>query len=259
MFEQDEARVLNVSDIDEFAYREVAPAPALRRFVECLWSAGRAQPADEADRRILPDGRMDLIWIRGAGVLIAGPQSRFTMRSRTAPLVAVGARFWPGAAPGLLRLPAADFVDGHVALEAVDSRLAGRLERRLEAARSLEQAFDAYNTELLRYSEQLADLDAAVGEATLMLNDPQTRVADVASQVFVSERQLRRRFAERVGYGPKTLQRVLRLQRLLGLLSSDEDLARVAVAAGYADQAHLTRECRELTGFTPAELARRVR
>ena len=34
------------------------------------------------------------------------------------------------------------------------------------------------------------------------------------------------------------------------------DLAVVAAEAGYADQAHLTRECGRLSGLTPAALAR---
>jgi AraC-like DNA-binding protein len=33
-----------------------------------------------------------------------------------------------------------------------------------------------------------------------------------------------------------------------------DGLAALAFAAGYADQAHLTRECRRLAGRTPAEL-----
>ena len=34
------------------------------------------------------------------------------------------------------------------------------------------------------------------------------------------------------------------------------DLAAIAAEAGYADQAHLTRECGRLSGLTPAALAR---
>jgi AraC-like DNA-binding protein len=260
MVAQPEAPVLNVSDAFASPYREVAPAPALARFVECLWTAGGPGARSDDDRRILPDGCMDLIWIRGVGVVIAGPQTRFTMRSTVSPLVAVGVRFHPGAAPGLLRLPAADFVDGHVPLDAVDTRLAGRLDAALEAARSPDQAFAAFNRELLRHLDELAELDAAVAEATWMLSDPRASVADVSASVFLSERQLRRRFAERVGYGPKTLQRVLRFRRFTTILEEPEpDLARAAVSAGYADQAHLTRETRELAGMTPRVLARWLR
>jgi AraC-like DNA-binding protein len=73
----------------------------------------------------------------------------------------------------------------------------------------------------------------------------------------VSERQARRRFQDHVGYGPKTLQRILRMQRVLWLLSRPCppcSLAHLAQAAGYADQAHLTREMRALTGQLPTTL-----
>ena len=83
---------------------------------------------------------------------------------------------------------------------------------------------------------------------------PDTRVAELGAALGVSERQLRRRFLDAVGYGPKTLGRVLRFQRFLQLSGERADLARLALDAGYADQAHLTRETRRLSGRTPAEL-----
>jgi AraC-like DNA-binding protein len=81
---------------------------------------------------------------------------------------------------------------------------------------------------------------------------PGARVS--ALDLGVSERQLRRRFEDAVGYGPKTLARVLRFQRFLALAAGGGDLARLALSAGYADQAHLTRECRRLAGRTPVAL-----
>ncbi|MYZ40998.1 MULTISPECIES: helix-turn-helix domain-containing protein, partial [unclassified Streptomyces] len=52
------------------------------------------------------------------------------------------------------------------------------------------------------------------------------------------------------GYGPKTLARVLRLQRALELVRAGEPYAEAALAAGCADQAHLARETRDLAGLT---------
>jgi AraC-like DNA-binding protein len=116
----------------------------------------------------------------------------------------------------------------------------------------------------LRAAERVDPLARA---AALGLAAPGARVAAVGDALGISERQLRRRFADAVGYGPKTLARVLRFQRFLALAARDEpagsglaarggtgDLAGLAFAAGYADQAHLTRECRQLSGHTPGEL-----
>ena len=66
---------------------------------------------------------------------------------------------------------------------------------------------------------------------------------------------MHRRFLGWVGYGPRTLARVLRLQQAVVLLRSGRPVVEVATAAGYADQPHLSREVRALTGRTPRELA----
>lgn len=87
------------------------------------------------------------------------------------------------------------------------------------------------------------------------------RVADVAEEAGLSERQLRRLILSRTGLEPRTLRRVARLQRYLtlsdraGTLPGPErSLAGLAAAAGYADQAHLSREVRALAGLTPSGL-----
>ncbi|MER8384766.1 helix-turn-helix domain-containing protein [Mesorhizobium sp. M0166] len=68
-------------------------------------------------------------------------------------------------------------------------------------------------------------------------------------------RTLRRRFDESFGYGPKTLDRILRYQRFLRLSShSNSSTAMLAAEAGYSDQAHLVRESRRLTGGTPRQI-----
>ncbi|HET6710106.1 helix-turn-helix domain-containing protein [Amycolatopsis sp.] len=77
------------------------------------------------------------------------------------------------------------------------------------------------------------------------------RVEDPALPAAVSERRLRRRFVQAVGYGPATYLRVSRFQRAVALAPRAPNLAALAAAAGYADQAHLSRDCRALTGLTP--------
>jgi AraC-like DNA-binding protein len=103
--------------------------------------------------------------------------------------------------------------------------------------------------------------DRAMARAAVLLRDPAARAEAVAAEIGLSERQFRRRSQAAAGYGPKTLQRVLRFHRFVRLLDAapartPPDLAALAAKAGYADQAHLTRECSALSGFTPAALAR---
>ena len=101
--------------------------------------------------------------------------------------------------------------------------------------------------------------DPLVLAATRRLGFPGSRVDELAQALGISERQLRRRFHQAVGYGPKTLDRVLRFRRLVSqaqaVSNGEIDLARVAADLGYADQAHMTRDSVRLTGMPPARLA----
>jgi methylphosphotriester-DNA--protein-cysteine methyltransferase len=98
--------------------------------------------------------------------------------------------------------------------------------------------------------------DRLVREAARRLAEPHARLHLVARDLKISERQLRRRFTRTVGYGWRTLTRVQRLQRLLAAAQSTpgRGLAGLASAAGYADQAHLSRDVARLTGQTPRQL-----
>jgi transcriptional regulator GlxA family with amidase domain len=83
----------------------------------------------------------------------------------------------------------------------------------------------------------------------------QTRIGELSRELNISERQLRRRFEQAIGYGPKTFGRVLRFRTFLDLVEEHGyPLAQAAAEAGYSDQAHLTRECKDLSGLPPTEL-----
>jgi methylphosphotriester-DNA--protein-cysteine methyltransferase len=97
--------------------------------------------------------------------------------------------------------------------------------------------------------------DPIVAAAARRLSGPGLRVADVCDELGVGERRLHRRVTTAVGYGPKTLARVLRLRRLLDALDAGRELPLAALDAGFADQAHMSRDCLRLTGLTPGALA----
>jgi transcriptional regulator GlxA family with amidase domain len=101
--------------------------------------------------------------------------------------------------------------------------------------------------------------DAAIEGVVAALTNGRTPVRDLAGRLGLSERQLRRRCIDALGYGPKTLDRILRFQRFRALAARrvDVGLAQLAAVTGYADQAHLTRECRRLSSESPAALLAR--
>jgi AraC-like DNA-binding protein len=196
---------------------------------------------------VLPDGCADIVWRPGEGVLVAGPDTGPVISPTRRNEPVFGLRLRPGAGGAALGLPLSELRDLRVPLADLDRESARDLHGDLDPKTAF-AGLAALATRLAR----IAAPDKAVQAALPRLRNPQQRVETLADDLGFSERQLRRRFQDAVGYGPKTLQRILRLQRFRAL--TPLDLALAALEAGYADQAHLTRDCRALTGLTPRQL-----
>jgi len=234
-------------------YREW-PAPAeLRGSVACYWVSVTPVGRGPAVASVLPDGCTDLIWQSGLGAFIAGPDTGPAPAQIPAGTVLVGARFWPGAGGPALGVPLAELRDQRVAVADCLPRLA----RQLSADLTPEYAFSAVASACQQFVAA-GPADGLVRHATKLLADGQTTVGGLCTTLALSERQLRRRFDDAVGYGPKTMQRVLRFRKVLAQLTvaPQADLATLAIQLGYSDQAHLTRETTRLAGLPPAALAR---
>jgi AraC-like DNA-binding protein len=234
-------------------YAEWAAPAALRGPVACLWASFAPDDTDRA-ALVLPDACSDLIWEQGVGAYVAGPDTG-PARSRTkAGTVIVGVRFRPAAGGDVLGVPLSELRDQRVPLAGLLPAPASSLSAALPPAAAAARILDVAGRLV---AESTAD--RAVAHAAARLRDPAARTEEVAEQAGLSERQLRRRCRAAAGYGPKTLQRVFRFQRFVQLADASAgplDLADAAVQAGYADQPHLTRECRALSGHTPAALQR---
>lgn len=237
-------------------YRESRPPPALAAHFQCAWT--NAMPRQESgSAAIVPDGCVDIIWIDGE-LAVAGPDVTTAVSPLASGGTVVGLRFRPGAASRWLGLPMSEIVGTRVSLDTFWGASAGEIGARMghasnpaERMRMMQAAFSAL----------AADLEPPSAEFGFVFNALGTEsggrgMAIILDRLDVSPRTLRRRCQEAFGYGPKTLDRILRFQRFLRLARQPEatSLADLAFAAGYADQPHLTREVRRLSGFSPAEI-----
>lgn len=98
--------------------------------------------------------------------------------------------------------------------------------------------------------------DAAAAQVFAQLRAGRMDLAAVSTTLQLSTRSLRRLCHTQFGYGPKMLERILRLQRVLRLARARpcDSLAALAFDGGYADQSHLSREVRALAGIGAADL-----
>ncbi|MBA2772574.1 MAG: AraC family transcriptional regulator [Nocardioidaceae bacterium] len=224
-------------------YREypVRPGVADAR-IACTWEQ---RPAADSLQLIVPDGCVDLIWLADRELVIAGPDTGPREVWLPAALWSLGVRFRPGAAGGFLGIPASEVRDQQVFADAILGGSEYQLIEDLADGESSRRRAILVEWALGRTPMP----DPLVAAAAARLSTSGSRVSDVARDLGVSERSLHRRVTAAVGYGPKTLARILRLRQLSR--PTKAPLADRAIAAGYASQAHMNEEVRRLTGQTP--------
>jgi AraC-like DNA-binding protein len=244
-------------DAPRSVYRERRPPPALAGPVLCLWAQVIGEGTAELRHRVLPDGCVDIVWIGTAPAAVAGPATGPVVVPLAPRTTVVGVRLRPGAAPGLLGPPASALLNRDTPLGELWGAAGDALSARVSEQPSATAKLTMAAAEIAPRLAAAGRPEPMIAAATLWLaRHPAGRIADLCRLLEVGERRLRRRFAAAVGYGPKTFQRVLRLQRVLAQAGRlpGAGLATLAAEAGYADQAHMSRELQALTGRSPGAL-----
>jgi AraC-like DNA-binding protein len=237
-------------------YREMPAPTALAPWVECLWVHRVAAGDGLYEQPVFPDACVDVVAL-GDDVTLAGPATRPTTLRFPRGTLTVGVRFRTGAAPALVGASAADLRDLDLALDDLWGRPGAEIGTRVVEAPGWRDRLGVLVDGLAgRVGAAQPPDPVGLGIAAALAERPGSPVRSVAEDVGLSERQLRRRVEDAVGYPPRLLARILRFQRFLraARAAPGRDLARLAVESGYADQAHLTRESRELGGLPPGAL-----
>jgi AraC-like DNA-binding protein len=220
-----------------------------------IWTRGDLSAPDGAVHRILPDGCMDLIWFDGS-LMVAGPDTRAFVSRVGSAREYVAVRFRPGQAPAVLGLPADEVRDRRPDLDGIWPAAEVReLSERIGSATDRPAALAAEVARRLRRAGPPDPLTRTVA-GRLRRGHSVTAVADA---VGLGPRALHRVSLHAFGYGPKTLAKVLRFNRALALARTGVAFAEVAAATGYADQAHLSRDVRQLAGVPLTDLVRPAR
>jgi AraC-like DNA-binding protein len=250
------------------------PAPPLDRYVECLWWSRRDEPQDYCER-ILPSGGVQLLFalhempiicwpgslstrrIDWSGGLVHGPQWNYYIAGPKPRGAVAGVAFRPGAAGAVLGLPMAELADHHVPLSMLWGKRGRELHERLMGARDSMDVFSILEHNLLADIQRRLLMHPAIAHVLSRCSPggPPARVAQVQRETGYSPRHFIALFRAAVGLTPKHYYRIQRFTGVLrALASADErDLAEIAAAGGFADQAHFTREFRELAGITPTQ------
>jgi AraC-like DNA-binding protein len=208
---------------------------------------------------VIPDGCVDIVWVNDQAPHIAGPMTAPVFYSIDAGTAIVAVRLRPGVAHRLLRESAKALLNQDIPLRDLWPGKHAAPWEEVTAERSEPTKLAAIARAVSARLRTDGECDDFVMQAAAwMARHPFASLDELSGLSRLSERQIRRHFDEAIGYGPKKLQRILRLQRLLWLASQQSapapNLAQLSFAAGYADQSHMTRDVVALTGASPRYL-----
>ena len=208
------------------------PPPAyLRGLVEHTFVEYAGGPTEW---RVVPDSSPHLMaTVLDGGRLraaLVGARSRAAIIDRRERIATVGIRLLPGALAVIVKDSAREFLDCAVPLA------------------------DAFPAGLLTHLEISADAPPSHIVAELLRLVRRAASAPAVPCASLAERATRERSHREIGLSPKRAMRIQRLHRALWAARPRTlSWATIAHSSGYADQAHLTRECRSLLGDTPVQ------
>lgn len=247
------------------------PSPPLSHIVASIWYAENA-PAHELER-FLPTGEVDLIINvrdgqlrryevdaldsprRFVGPVVSGAHSKPYVIHTAQQASLLGVRFKLGCAREVIGVPLDALGNDHVALADIWGSAAFALQDSVMTATTPEERCASVERSLaarLRGARGPHPAIAAAVSALVDAEDP-SPVAAVACASGLSARRFIEVFRRDVGLRPKQFARIMRFRRALRLLGRcpHESLSSLALEAGYYDQAHFTREFKELSGLAP--------
>ena len=254
-------------------YRVHIPGPPLSWFVENLWFYEGLCPDYRMDR-LVPDGAIEFIvdltdtpkhvydesfrpvrtyrysWISGQHtqpILIEAAQNSSM----------IGLRFRPGGAYPFFNFPISELNDSVTDLDAVLGQSIHQIRERLLDVSTPELKFSILEGFLQERCRNGFEPDRAVHFILdrLVTCPDHAMIRSLAEKTGLSQRQVLRRFNDRVGLQPKTMARILRFQKVLQRVQRAKSVSWSFIAneCGYFDQAHFIRDFHSLSGMNPSQ------
>ena len=247
-------------------FKRILPPAQLNHIIECYWIAENSDPTPTV-HKIIPDGFTELIFHYGAPYLIrlrnswelqgnsllAGQITRFFYLKNTGVTRVIGVKFKPSALTTLFNIPMQIFTDKVVNLSAIPQMPAALMQKKINPAIGHEAIVAAFNQYFLTLDTRFKNsvIDQAI--EIIFRQNGMLSVLDLASTLYVTERQLQRLFKHFVGLSPKYYCRIIRFNYIFQCLQKDHSTwSDILYQAGYYDQSHFIRNFKAFTGEEPS-------
>ena len=259
-------------------YHEYPPPPSLQPFIQCFWMLEHdySQPFHNHEH-LWADTHVECIFSFGERYyqktaarnhplpenFIIGPLTKQLLLFSKGITGFIAVRFHPGGLAAFYPHNATDLVDNILPIAKLlppeTTTLATQLQNQTREAKL--QLLTSH-FESICPARPHPDLQKILLLAsTLKTHHGKDKIADLATQFAINPRKLERHFLQHIGLPAKLFARILRFNHARELIGQNPDipLAALAYETGYADQAHFSKNFRQLFDCSPAQFKARIK
>jgi AraC-like DNA-binding protein len=257
-------------------YREYPPPPPLKDHIQCFWALEHDyRNSFHTHEHLWADTQTELIfsygepYYRQTGMGRVGLPQHFVIGPFKKELLLysegltgfVAVRFHPWGIAGLTKRRMSELIDNIQSAEMVLDGLPALPEQR--ATGEFREHLEILGDWLCRKLEEHPKRESAVPAMAqkISANKGVVKISGLAREFGINPRKLERLFMREIGMSAKLFARILRFNYAKGLIERDPDieLASLTYETGYADQAHFSRNFREMFGYSPAQFKGLIR
>lgn len=258
-------------------YKEVAAKGEVGRYVKCFWRLEHDYRDElHTHEHLWADAYGELIFTSGEPYylktgsrretlpqsFVIGPFKRKLMLYSDGVTRLVAVRFQPWGFYPFVTRSQASLVDRVALVEDVLGRESADLQRRLldegDGDRQLALLQEHFERRLAAGGRRPASIEAALH---IVQGHGLVSIREVSRVCGVPPRRMQRVFGNEIGLSPKLLSRIVRFNYARQLIARDPaaPLSQVAFETGYSDQAHFSKNFREMFDISPADFQEQLR
>lgn len=251
-------------------YQTYIPHPLLRRYIKCYWSLDADAQNTLSREKVFPDGCTELIFHYGdlfrkyaAGEtgfqprsFIHGQISSFIELEASGRTGIFSVRFHPNGLKAFVPFAISATTGEYAGIGDCWGKAGRELEDRMLNAASQVERVQLVNNFLLHRLNATQE-DQLIGHCvdTITRAQGNIHIEQLAAELYISRRQLEKRFVTSVGLSPKQFSRITRFQSVLALIGQRQfsSLTDLAYEGGFYDQAHFIKDFKTFTGLNPRQ------
>lgn len=252
-------------------YQTFAPHKDLSDFIKCYWTLEVPAEPNPEKQRAIADGYIEMIFHLAEDVKSYTDEQGYALQPRamilghtikpfffepTGNVDTFAVKFFPYGLANIIQCPLKDLTDKVLPLHQIfDKNFSQKATLQINQVTNTQQRISVIESLLFEMLSQKKISDCIVKNTIDMLfaTKGNSSVSSLLKETPNYQRQLQRKFSQKIGLTPKQLGKIIRLQTALRMLLNNptDKLYHIAYDADYYDQAHFIRDFKEFTGICP--------